>query len=116
MQLNDRLYLYKAVLLSAYDGDTVRLDVDLGFGTWLKNQSVRLAYIDTPEVRGSERPEGIKSRDRLLELLPPNSNCFVETQKSKGKYGRWIGEIFLVNGVSINQTLLDEGLADRYEG
>ena len=59
------MYTYKAIIVSVYDGDTVTADVDLGFEVWLKGQTLRLLNIDTPEVRGKEKAEGIVSRDAL---------------------------------------------------
>lgn len=44
------------------DGDTVVLDIDLGFDTWLRNQTIRLYGLNTPEITGEEKPEGLKSK------------------------------------------------------
>jgi micrococcal nuclease len=53
--MDNSLYTYKAKVLSVYDGDSLRLDIDLGFKVVMQNQRVRLLGIDTPEVRGEER-------------------------------------------------------------
>jgi micrococcal nuclease len=112
------MYEYKAELIRVYDGDTIWVDLDLGFGVWLRNQSIRLRGINTPEVRGSEKDKGIVSRDRLAELLDSaGGDCIIKTSrgKQKGKYGRILGEIFIENeSSSLNQMLLDEGLAVEY--
>ena len=50
------LYTYKARCVSVYDGDSITLDIDLGFNHWMLNQKIRLLGIDTPEIRGPERP------------------------------------------------------------
>jgi micrococcal nuclease len=63
------MYEYKALVTKVYDGDTITVDIELGFGVFLHKQSLRLAYINTPEVRGAEKPEGIISRDRVRELI-----------------------------------------------
>ena len=63
------LYQYKAKVMSVYDGDTIRVDIDLGLKTWIKNESIRLGRINAPEVRGSEKVKGIKSRDYLRKLI-----------------------------------------------
>lgn len=107
------IYQYRAHVVSVYDGDTLRADVDLGFFTWIKNEQFRLARIDTPEIRGSERPEGLVARDRLRELVL-DCDVIIETEK-KGKYGRYIAEVFLETDdgtlLNVNDLLLDEGLA-----
>ena len=48
-------YLYKATVTEVYDGDTITVDIDLGLNVWLKDQTLRLLGIDTPELRGEER-------------------------------------------------------------
>ena len=47
----ENLYQYKVSVSRVVDGDTVDVDVDLGFGVWLRNERVRLAGVDTPEIR-----------------------------------------------------------------
>jgi micrococcal nuclease len=61
------MYTYRAKIISVYDGDTVTALVDLGFGITNKIK-IRLKGINTPEVRGAERPEGIVSRDYLTKF------------------------------------------------
>ena len=64
-------YLYKCVVTRVIDGDTVDVDVDLGFDVWLKKQRVRLAGIDTPESRTrnlAEKALGLAAKERLQEL------------------------------------------------
>ena len=63
------MYIYNAIITSVYDGDTVTADIDLGFEVWLKGQKLRLLNIDTPEVRGKEKAEGIVSRDALRSRI-----------------------------------------------
>lgn len=108
-----KIYQYRARVVSVYDGDTLRADVDLGFFTWIKSVQFRLARLDTPEVRGDERAEGLVARDRLRELVL-NQEVVIETEK-KGKYGRYIAEVFLETDdgslVNVNDVMLDEGLA-----
>lgn len=98
-----------------YDGDTITIDVDLGFGI-SKTDKFRLALIDAPEVRGEERPEGLVSRDWLRERLfgaeETGADITIKTYKDKtGKYGRYIAEVY-VDGIMVNAELVDEGLAE----
>lgn len=111
-----KIYQYRARVVSVYDGDTVRADVDLGFFTWIKNEQFRLARINAPEVRGPSRNDGLRSRNRLRELVL-DQDVVIETEK-KGKFGRYIAEIFLdtENGrININDRLVDEGFAELAE-
>ncbi len=93
--MQDKLYFYKAHINSVYDGDTCRIDVDLGLHTWIRDEPVRLRRINAPEVRGAERPRGLEARDFLRELIL-GKDVLIETFKDKkGKYGRYLVEIWL---------------------
>ena len=106
-------YQYKAIVKSVYDGDTLRVDIDLGFGVWMHDQSIRLFGINAPEIKGSARSLGITSRDRLTELVL-NKEILLETIKDKKeKFGRWLGIIFQENK-NINDLLIEEGFAKKY--
>jgi len=105
------MYEYEAIVRSVYDGDTVRLDIDLGKSIWLHNEPCRLLGIDTPELRGEEREKGIIARDALRELIL-GQTVRIKTKKDKsGKYGRLLVDIYLKDGKHINQWLLDMGFA-----
>ena len=107
------MYEYRAFVRKVYDGDTVTVDIDLGFDVVLKNQKIRLVRINAPEVRGKERPEGLKSRDALRSKIG-NRWIKIKTQKDKkGKYGRWLGEIWLED-LCVNDWLINEGYAGVY--
>jgi micrococcal nuclease len=95
------MFEYRAIVKRVYDADTITVDVDLGFGVWLKNQSIRFFGIDAPEIRGEERPEGLIARDALLKWIPLESEITLKTYKdSKGKYGRWLGVILVYDEAS----------------
>ena len=107
-------YNYRAIVKSVHDGDTFTVDIDLGFGVWFKDQNIRLYGINAPEVKGEFRSLGFTSRDRLSELTI-NKEIILETIKDKKeKYGRWLG-IVLVDGKNVNDLLVEEGFAKRYE-
>ena len=108
-------YCYYAVVRSIYDGDTMRLDIDMGLSNWVINEPCRLSRIDTPELRGKDREAGLKARDWLRDRLPIGSKVLIKTELDRGKYGRVLAEIYDLEGRSINQELLDNGLANPYE-
>lgn len=110
------MYEYNAVVKSIYDADTITVDIDLGFYTWLNDQKVRLYGINAPEVRGEEKPEGLRSRDWVREHMPIGSRVRIQTVKSrlKGKYGRWLARIVVDEGDLswiLNDELVERGLA-----
>lgn len=113
----EREYQYSAVILDVYDGDTVTAEVDLGFSVKMK-MKIRLAEIDTPEIRGEERPAGLIVRDYVRELLL-GKEVMIETIKDKtGKYGRYLAFIYIPQEdeffLNLNEHLVQEGMATRY--
>jgi micrococcal nuclease len=117
------MYEYKVNILKVVDGDTVDVDIDLGFGVWLRNERVRLAGIDTPESRTSDAIEkvfGQAAKDRLNSLLGAEAILISQISKSgdniKGKFGRIIGNFKTINGEVIADILMNEGHAVAYNG
>jgi micrococcal nuclease len=108
------LYTYLAVVTSVYDGDTITVDVNLGMDTWIHNTKIRLARIDAPELTGSSRPQGIISRNYLRDKLLYQTVTLKTYKDKKGKYGRYIGEIYLDNK-NINDNLVENNLAEYKE-
>ena len=107
------MYEYKATIIKIYDADTVTALVQVGFNVSV-TEKLRLSGINAPELRGDERPDGLISRDRLRERLL-NKEVIIKTFKDKkGKYGRYIAEIFLEEE-NINEWLVTEGLAIKKE-
>ena len=115
--MDNQIYNYKAFVTGVYDGDSITIDIDLGFNNWMKNQKVRLLGINTPEIRGEERPDGLVARDRLRELILNKEIIITSYRDKSGKYGRWLATVFLKqDGMfeNINTLLLAEGLAEVY--
>ena len=75
------MYEYKATVKKIYDGDTITVDIDLGFGFWSRNQVIRLFGINTPEVRGAQKEAGDISRDQLRKWVPIDSEIVLRTHK-----------------------------------
>ena len=108
---NKKHYIYEADVVEAYDGDTVTLNIDFGDSIWKLKEKCRLYRINTPEVRGQERPHGLISRNVLREKIV-GKKVVIETHKDKrGKYGRLLVDIWL-DGENINDWLVSEGLAE----
>jgi micrococcal nuclease len=109
------MYEYRALVRKVYDGDTITVDIDLGFDVILKNQRIRLLGIDTPEIRGEEREKGLISRNALRERIGNKWVTIKTKQDKKGKYGRWLGTIY-IEQENINIWLISEGYAVVYGG
>jgi micrococcal nuclease len=114
-------YIYKATVKKIYDGDTITVDIDLGFNIVMQNQKIRLFGINTPEIRGEEREEGLKSKKYVEKVIPIGSVITLKTYKDKkGKYGRWLGEILLFDEatrefINLNEQLIILGYAKKYK-
>ena len=112
--MKEKLYHYRAVVQSVYDGDTCTVDIDLGLNTWIRKEKLRLFGINAPEMRGPEKEEGKKSRDFLRQQID-GREIFIQTIKDKkGKYGRYLGNIWLEkdgNWINVNDLLVSEGYA-----
>jgi len=114
---------YDVVLLKAVDGDTVDVDIDLGFGVWLKDERVRIMGIDTPESRTSNKVEklfGLAAKKRLKELLKEGATLITTEDKSgedmKGKFGRILGDFKIADGRLVTEVMAEEGHCVPYFG
>lgn len=116
------MYEYKAKVASVYDGDTLTVDIDLGFDLWLRNQKVRVAGIDTPEVNSKNadlRTRAIAARDRVRALIPDGSDVTLVSEKydPTEKYGRILAKVRIDGlGIDLATELIEEGFATPYSG
>jgi micrococcal nuclease len=117
------MYEYKCKVVKVVDGDTVDVDIDLGFGVWLRKERVRIMGIDTPESRTRDKVEkafGLASKAKLKELL--KNGAILKTQVSKkgedmkGKFGRILGDFILEDDRKVTEVLIEEGHAVAYFG
>jgi len=113
------VFEYKCKVDRVVDGDTVDLIVDLGFSISIKER-FRLFGIDAPESRTKDLKEklrGIESTKFLIELLENMTGDLVVTtlKDKKGKYGRWIGTLWMDRGqhteMNINEEMVSVGHA-----
>lgn len=92
----ENLYFYKSKVVSVYDGDTLRADIDLGLDVWMHNQSVRLDGLDAPEVKGTTKVAGLAARDYLISLLADRPIVIESVKDDREKYGRLVGKIWVL--------------------
>lgn len=108
------MYEYQATIVSVHDGDTITVDVDLGFGIWFTKQPLRLYGLNAPEL---STPAGKEVAKFAQIMLPVGITITIHTIKDeKEKYGRYLAVVFLPDGSSFNQLLLDTGRAKVWDG
>ena len=119
------MYEYNCRIVKVVDGDTVDVDIDLGFDILLSNQRIRLKGIDTPESRTRDLEEkkfGLLAKEMVKSYCKLGENVTLRTSKDeRGKFGRILGEFMVYHAstdryTSLNTLLVDEGYAVAYEG
>jgi micrococcal nuclease len=114
------MYEYRCTVLKVVDGDTVDVDIDLGFGVWIRKERVRIMGIDAPESRTRDLVEklfGLAAKKRLGEIL--GETAILRTQKpgkSDEKFGRILGDFVADDGKMITEILIEEGHCVPYFG
>ena len=118
------MYKYKCIIRRIVDGDTVDVDIDLGFNVWMNNQRIRISGVDAPEVRTrdlEEKAAGFESKAFVEGLLPVGSKQVLISKEynSSGKYGRIIGTFELYDAgkdawSNLSTMLLESGNAKTY--
>jgi len=119
------MFEYQCKIVKIIDGDTVDVDIDLGFGVWLKKQRIRLYGIDTPESRTrdlEEKKYGLVAKEFVEAHLPVGETRTLTTIKDKtGKYGRILGKFKAFDSytdawVNLNQWMIIKHLGVEYKG
>ena len=119
------MYEYRCKIIRVVDGDTVDVDIDLGFGVWMHKERIRLHGIDTPESRTrdlEEKKYGLLAKEQIESFMPIGSMQTLVTVKDKvGKFGRILGK-FLIHDkktdaqMTINDWMIREHHAVAYHG
>tara|TARA_Y100001937_G_scaffold39655_1_gene56318 strand:- start:1578 stop:1994 length:417 start_codon:yes stop_codon:yes gene_type:complete len=116
------MFEYSCKLVKVIDGDTIDIDIDLGFGVWLRNQRIRMYGIDTPESRTrdlEEKKYGLAAKSFLTGMLD-DSHLILKTHKDeRGKFGRILGEVWRTTNFadqSINDYMIEKHHAVAYFG
>jgi micrococcal nuclease len=116
------MFEYYAKLRRVVDGDTVDVNIDLGFDIWHEAR-VRMMGIDTPESRTrnlEEKALGLASKARLKEMLKGQKIKIVTSKEGKGKFGRVLADVYAIdkegNEINCNKQLIEEGHARPYYG
>jgi len=119
MQQNE----YDVRVVKIVDGDTVDVDIDLGFGVTLRDERVRIMGIDTPESRTRDKVEdlfGEAAKERLKVLMKDGGKLITTEDRKgedmKGKFGRILGDFRIGDGRKVTDILIEEGHAVAYFG
>ena len=119
------VYEYKCKIVRVVDGDTVDVDIDLGFGVWMHKERIRLHGIDTPESRTrdlEEKKYGLLAKEQIRFFLPEGSMQTLVTVRDKaGKFGRILGKFKIFDSkndceTTINDWMIQEHHAAPYFG
>jgi micrococcal nuclease len=117
------MHEYRCKVVKIIDGDTVDVDIDLGFGVWMRKQRIRMYGIDTPESRTrdlEEKKYGLAAKEFLTGMLDDPKGIILKTHKDgKGKFGRILGEMWRTSDFadqSINDYMIDKHHAVAYYG
>ena len=112
------MYEYNCKIVRVIDGDSIVVDIDLGFGLWIHGESIRLFGVDCPECRSRDKDEkaaGLAAKDYVKGLLH-DGGTYTLTTKEEGKFGRYLGVIQLTDKTSVNGALVKERFAVAYHG
>jgi micrococcal nuclease len=111
------MYEYECKIVRVVDGDTIDVDIDLGFNHWIHGERIRLFGVDCPECRSRDKEEkaaGIAAKKFVSRFLQLGGTYTLSTQ-GKGKFGRYLG-IISDHAGSVNKALVNEHLAVVYCG
>lgn len=116
-------FVYEAKVLDVHDGDTITVEIDLGFNVKF-TEKIRFYGINAPELRVRneakklvENPEGTKTLNVVKDFLKIGETIVIETMKDKKeKFGRYLANIYIVKNkeeIYLNKYLLENNLATK---
>jgi len=118
------MFEYNCIIKRVVDGDTIDIDIDLGFDCWLHNQRVRVMGINAPETRTrdlDEKAEGFRVKKFVEEAFPVGSQqkFICGEYNVRGKYGRILGTFAMYDvkkdtWSDLSTVLLENGMAEKY--
>ena len=112
------MYEYRCKIVRVVDGDTVDVDIDLGFGIWMHKERIRVYGIDTPESRTrdvTEKVFGKLATEAVKTFLPEGSmQTLVTVQDKAGKFGRVLGKFLIYDAKEDRQTTLNEWMVKNH--
>jgi len=113
------MYEYWATVVRVHDGDTIVVDIDLGFRTWRHDQRLRLAGISARELA---RPGGSEARDYLQQLAPPGTLLVIRSYRDEAdpadvmSFDRYVVRARDASGVDLAMRLIAAGYAVAWDG
>ena len=112
------MYEYRCKIVRVVDGDTVDVDIDLGFGVWMHKERIRLHGIDTPESRTrdlEEKKYGLLAKEQVKFFLPEGTMQTLVTVRDKaGKFGRILGKFKIFDSKNDCETTINDWMIQEY--
>ena len=112
------MYEYRCKVTRVVDGDTVDVDIDLGFGVWMHKERIRLYGIDTPESRTrdlEEKKYGLLAKEQIMSFMPVGSMQTLVTVKDKaGKFGRILGKFLIYDKKTDRQMTINDWMVREH--
>jgi len=113
--MKTKLYHYKAKVNRVIDGDTIDVEIDVGFNFWLHNVKVRFARINAPETKGQSKEFGLVTKTYVTSLIE-HETVILHVLKTDDKYGRILADVYYHNvetdtWINLNQELVEKNLA-----
>ena len=122
----DNLYFYKLLNVCVVDGDTIKADIDLGFGVVLKKRTIRLVGINAPEttktikgIPNIKLSEGIKSKEFVNSIFEKADLILFKSLEKEDSFGRCLGIIYFRSKgentiINLNELLITQGYSEKY--
>lgn len=114
-------YTYDAKVVNVVDGDTIRCHADLGFGITYDTQNLRLARINTPELKGESREAALAAKEALKNLIGDKTVLIRTLKNRRDRYGRYMCEVWVKeceteeeSWVNVSDWLVAHGYAEKY--